>query len=123
MTDGSPSSSIRLARRLAKAPALAKFRPTELKPGAELSSEEDLTKAAGDIGTTIFHPVGTAKMGRADDPLAVVDSRLRVIGVPGLRIIDASVMPRIVSGNTAAPTMMIAERGAEMILAEAKAGS
>ncbi len=113
--------SIRLARRLAAAPALSKYRPTELKPGAELHSEEDLVKAAGDIGTTIFHPVGTAKMGRAEDPLAVVDTRLRVIGVPGLRVVDASVMPRIVSGNTASPTMMIAERAAEMILADAKA--
>ncbi len=113
--------SIRLARRLVGAPALARYRPAEWKPGAELQSDDDLTKAAGDIGTTIFHPVGTAKMGRPDDPLAVVDARLRVIGVPGLRVVDASVMPRIVSGNTAAPTMMIAERAAEMILADAKA--
>jgi choline dehydrogenase-like flavoprotein len=112
--------SIRLARRLAAAPALARHCPTELKPGAELRSDEELAEAAGDIGTTIFHPVGTAKMGRPDDPLAVVDSRLRVIGVPGLRVVDASVMPRIVSGNTASPTMMIAERAAEMILADAK---
>ena len=115
--------SIRLARRLAAAPALAKYRPIERKPGAERTSEEALEKAAGDIGTTIFHPVGTAKMGRRDDPLAVVDTRLRVIGVPGLRVVDASVMPRIVSGNTASPTMMIAERAAEMLLADAKAGS
>ena len=112
--------SIRLARRLAGAPALARYRPSELLPGAALESEEELERAAGDIGTTIFHPVGTAKMGRPDDPLAVVDSRLRVIGVPGLRVVDASIMPRIVSGNTASPTMMIAERAAEMILADAR---
>ncbi|RBP18297.1 choline dehydrogenase [Roseiarcus fermentans] len=112
--------SIRLARRLAAAPALARYRPDELIPGAALESEDELVEAAGDIGATIFHPVGTAKMGRADDPLAVVDTRLRVIGVSGLRVVDASVMPRIVSGNTAAPTMMIAERAAEMILADAR---
>jgi choline dehydrogenase-like flavoprotein len=112
--------SIRLARRLAAAPALARYRPTEWKPGVQLQNEEDLSKAAGDIATTIFHPVGTAKMGRAEDPNAVVDSRLRVIGLERLRVVDASVMPRIVSGNTAAPTMMIAERAAEMILADAR---
>jgi choline dehydrogenase len=114
------ADSIRLARRLSAAKALARYRPTELRPGPELQGEDELVKAAGDIGTTIFHPVGTAKMGRPDDPFAVVDSRLRVIGVSGLRVVDASVMPRIVSGNTAAPTMMIAERASEWILAEAK---
>ena len=79
-----------------------------------------LIKAAGDIGTTIFHPVGTAKMGRREDPMAVVDERLRVIGLSGLRVIDASVMPSITSGNTNSPTIMIAEKGAAMILDDAK---
>ena len=89
---------------------------------ATARSDDDaaLIKAAGDIGTTIFHPVGTASMGPRDDATAVVDERLRVIGIDGLRVIDASVMPSITSGNTASPTMMIAEKGAAMILEEAK---
>jgi len=82
--------------------------------------EAALVRAAGDIGTTIFHPVGTARMGRDNDPLAVVDERLRVIGLERLRVIDASVMPTITSGNTNAPTMMIAEKGAEAVIAEQK---
>jgi choline dehydrogenase-like flavoprotein len=113
--------SIRLARRIAAAPALAPFRPAEHLPGAAAESDAELRRAAGDIGTTIFHPVGTAKMGRADDPTAVVDASLKLRGVGGIRIADASVMPRITSGNTAAPTMMIAEKAAAMILADAKA--
>jgi choline dehydrogenase-like flavoprotein len=89
-------------------------------PGATKASDEDLAKAAGHIGTTIFHPVGTAKMGTDDDPAAVVDGRLKVRGLSGLRIADASIMPRITSGNTNSPTLMIAEKAASMILEEAK---
>jgi choline dehydrogenase-like flavoprotein len=111
------AQSIRVARRLAKAPALAPYRPVERLPGAGVPDDDEaaLVKAAGDIGTTIFHPVGTAKMGRDSDPTAVVDDRLRVFGMAGLRVVDASVMPVITSGNTAAPTMMIAEKGAAML--------
>ena len=85
-----------------------------------MRSDDDaaLAKAAGDVGTTIFHPVGTAKMGLTSDPNAVVDARLRVLGIEGLRVIDASVMPTITSGNTNSPTMMIAEKGAAMVLAD-----
>jgi choline dehydrogenase-like flavoprotein len=82
--------------------------------------EAGLIKAAGDIGTTIFHPVGTARMGRDDDTRAVVDARLRVIGMERLRVVDASVMPSITSGNTNSPTMMIAEKGSAMILEDQK---
>ena len=113
--------AIRLTRRLAAAPALARFRPEEHRPGVAAQSDAELVRAAGDIGTTIFHPVGTAKMGRADDPTAVVDAALKLRGIGGIRIADASVMPSITSGNTAAPTMMIAERAAAIILADAKA--
>jgi len=112
--------SIRLARKVAGAPGLARFRPREYLPGAELTSQDELEKAAGDVGTTIFHPVGTAKMGRDEDPMAVVDARLRLRGLRGLRIADASVMPRITSGNTNSPTLMIAEKAAEMMLADMK---
>ena len=100
-------------------PALASSDPRNFCRARRVDDDEaDLAKAAGDIGTTIFHPVGTAKMGRDSDPFAVVDERLRVFGIDGLRVIDASVMPYITSGNTAAPTMMIAEKGAAMILAD-----
>ena len=112
--------SIRLTRRLAAAPTLARYAPQELKPGANLQSDDELMRAAGEVGTTIFHPVGTAKMGLAQDPMAVVDERLRVHGLKGLRVADASAMPRITSGNTGSPTMMIAEKAAEMILADAR---
>jgi choline dehydrogenase-like flavoprotein len=115
------ADSIRVARRIVKQSALRPYRPEEYLPGASVTDDQAaLVKAAGDIGTTIFHPVGTAKMGRNDDPAAVVDARLRVIGIDRLRVIDASVMPTITSGNTAAPTMMIAEKGAAMILEDAR---
>src|SRR5262249_14277151 len=106
---------IRLTRRIVAQPALAKYKPSEYLPGPSVGDDDAaLIKAAGDIGTTIFHPVGTAKMGRTSDPAAVVDERLRVIGLERLRVIDASVMPTITSGNTNAPTMMIAEKGAAL---------
>jgi choline dehydrogenase len=109
---------MRFTRRIMAATALAKYRPEEWKPGPAARSDDDLVVAAGDLGTTIFHPVGTCRMG--SDPLAVVDERLRVRGVRALRVVDASVMPLITSGNTNAPTTMIAEKGAEMILQDAR---
>ena len=114
------ADSLRLTRRIARARALARYEPEEFLPGPQLQSDAELVKAAGDVGTTIFHPVGTCRMGRADDPQAVVDSRLRVRGLAGLRVIDASVMPVITSGNTNSPTVMIAERGAELLRADRK---
>jgi choline dehydrogenase-like flavoprotein len=114
--------AIRLTRRIAAQPALARLHPEEYLPGAAVGeSDAELVKAAGDIGTTIFHPVGTAKMGLPTDPLTVVDERLRVAGIERLRVIDASVMPTITSGNTNAPTMMIAEKGAALLREDAKA--
>jgi len=111
------ADSIRVTRRIVAQPALAKYRPEEFLPGSQVGDDEAaLEKAAGDIGTTIFHPVGTARMGRDDDVRAVVDARLRVIGLEGLRVADASVMPSITSGNTNSPTMMIAEKAAAMML-------
>ena len=107
--------AMRLTRRIAAQPALARYSPEEFLPGIQHDSDEALAQAAGDIGTTIFHPVGTCKMGMADEPAAVVDSRLRLIGVEGVRVVDASVMPTITSGNTNSPTVMIAERGAQMM--------
>jgi choline dehydrogenase-like flavoprotein len=112
------AESIRVTRRIIAQPAFVPYRPEEYLPGPQVRDDDEaaLEKAAGDIGTTIFHPVGTARMGRDDDPRAVVDARLRVIGIEGLRVIDASVMPSITSGNTNSPTMMIAEKGAAMVL-------
>jgi len=108
------AESMRFTRRIMSTKALAKFQPEEFRPGPAAESDEELIKAAGDLGTTIFHPVGTCKMG--NDPMAVVDERLRVHGIDGLRVVDASIMPTITSGNTAAPTTMIAEKAAEYIL-------
>ncbi len=110
--------SLRLTRRIVTQPALAPFAPEEVRPGAHLTEEAELARAAGDIGTTIFHPVGTTRMGRGDDPEAVVDPHLRVIGVAGLRVVDAGVMPTITSGNTASPTLAIAEKAARWIAAD-----
>ena len=109
---------LRLTRKIVQSPALKPYTPEEYKPGMQYQSDEELVKAAGDIGTTIFHPVGTCKMGRADDPMAVLDSQLRVRGIHHLRVVDASAMPTITSGNTAAPTMMIAERAADLLTRE-----
>jgi choline dehydrogenase len=111
------ADALSLTRRIVAAPALAKYRPQEFKPGPQYRTEDELAAAAGLIGTTIFHPVGTCKMGRREDPMAVVDSELRVNGVAGLRVVDASVMPTITSGNTNSPTLMIAEKIAERLLA------
>jgi choline dehydrogenase-like flavoprotein len=97
-------------------PALSRYSPEEWRPGPSIQADDELVKAAGDLGTTIFHPVGTCRMG--SDAAAVVDDRLRVHGIAGLRVIDASIMPHITSGNTNAPTYMIAERGAQFVLSE-----
>jgi choline dehydrogenase len=113
--------SLRITRRIAAQPALARFQPDEFLPGPQFASDEELVKAAGSIGTTIFHPVSTCRMGRDDDPMAVVDARLRVRGLDGLRIVDASIMPTITSGNTNSPTLMIAEKAAAMIREDRRA--
>ena len=116
------ADSLRLARKVAAQPALGKYQPEEFMPGAALQTDEELVRAAGDIGTTIFHPVGTCRMGSAGDSAAVVDSRLRVRGVSGLRIIDASIMPTITSGNTNSPTLMIAEKAAAILREDRRRG-
>lgn len=110
------ADSLRVTRRIVAQPALAKYQPEEFKPGLQYQTDEELARLAGDIATTIFHPVGTTRMGRADDPMAVVDSHLRVRGVAGLRVVDAGVMPTITSGNTNSPTLMIAEKAAHWIV-------
>jgi choline dehydrogenase-like flavoprotein len=117
------ADAIRVTRRLMRQPAMQPYRPEEFLPGSGVGDDDaSLAKAAGDIGTTIFHPVGTAKMGISSDPMAVVDERLRVIGLEGLRVVDASVMPTITSGNTNTPTIMIADKAAEMVIADGRAG-
>ncbi len=109
------ATALRLTRRIVAAPALAGYRPEEVAPGLQYQSDEELASAAGMIGTTIFHPVGTAKMGTREDRMAVVDSELRVLGIDGLRVADASIMPTITSGNTNSPVLTIAELAADMI--------
>ncbi|MFU1476325.1 GMC family oxidoreductase [Roseovarius sp. C7] len=113
------ADSLRQARQIMAQPAMARYSPDEFKPGVQYHSDDDLARLAGDIATTIFHPAGTVKMGRADDPSAVLDPHLRLKGVAGLRVVDASVMPEITSGNTNSPTVMIAEKAARWILDEA----
>ena len=98
---------------------MARYAPKEVKPGPQYESDDELARLAGDIATTIFHPVGTTRMGRDDDPQAVVDARLNLRGASGLRIVDAGVMPTITSGNTNAPVLMIAERAAQWMIEEA----
>jgi len=113
------ADSLRVVRDIVAQPAMAQYSPREIKPGPQYQSDTELSKAAGDIASTIFHPVGTTKMGREDDPNAVVDSKLRVRGIRGLRVVDAGVMPTITSGNTNSPTLMIAEKAARWIAADA----
>ena len=117
------ADSLRVTRHIVAQPALAKYRPEEWKPGVQFQTDDDLAKLAGDIATTIFHPVGTTKMGKLDDPMTVVDARLRVRGrhglIAGLRVVDAGVMPSITSGNTNSPTLMIAEKAAQWIFEDA----
>ena len=115
------AKGLRLTRKIVSQPALAPFRPEEYLPGPEFNTDEELAYAAGNVGTTIFHPVGTCKMGQKTDGCSVVDSRLRVHGIEGLRVVDASIMPTITSGNTSSPTVMIATKGAAMIRADRKA--
>jgi choline dehydrogenase len=117
------AQSLRITRRIVAQPALARYQPQEWKPGAQYESDEDLARLAGDIATTIFHPVGTTRMGRDDDPMAVLDSRLRVRGIAGLRVVDAGAMPTITSGNTNSPVLMMAEKAAEWILSDARRGA
>jgi choline dehydrogenase len=106
------ADSLRVTRNIVAQPAFARYQPQEFKPGAQYQGDDELAQLAGDIASTIFHPVGTTKMGRADDPMAVVDPQLRVRGIQGLRVVDAGVMPTITSGNTNAPTLMLAEKAA-----------
>ena len=113
------ADSLRITRAIVAQPALQKYAPEEYKPGVQFQTDAELAKLAGDIATTIFHPTGTTAMGPASDPMSVVDARLKVRGVAGLRVVDAGVMPRITSGNTNSPTLMIAEKAAEWIAQDA----
>ncbi|MDH5205880.1 MAG: GMC oxidoreductase, partial [Hylemonella sp.] len=114
------ADSLRVTRRIVAQPALARYKPVEWKPGPQYQTDEELARLAGDIASTIFHPVGTTKMGRDDDPMAVLDPQLRVRGVHGLRVVDAGAMPTITSGNTNSPTLMLAERAADLITRAAR---
>jgi choline dehydrogenase len=114
------AESLRVTRRIVSQPALAKYQPKEWRPGTQYQNDEELARLAGDIATTIFHPVGTTKMGRDDDPMAVLDSQLRVRGIAGLRVVDSGAMPTITSGNTNSPTLMMAEKAAEWIARDAR---
>jgi choline dehydrogenase len=114
------ADSLRVTRRIMSQPAMAAFEPEEFKPGVQYQADEELAKLAGDIASTIFHPVGTTRMGREDDPMAVVNSHLQVRGVRGLRVVDAGVMPNITSGNTNSPTLMIAEKAAHWMAKDAQ---
>jgi choline dehydrogenase len=114
------ADSLRVTRHIMAQPSMKPFAPEEFKPGVQYQTDADLAKLAGDIASTIFHPVGTTRMGRADDPMAVVDSRLKVRGIAGLRVVDAGVMPTITSGNTNSPTLMMAEKAAHWIAIEAE---
>src|SRR5512140_2838972 len=113
------ADSLRLTRKIIAQPALSKYDPREWRPGVQYQSDDDLARLAGDIATTIFHPVGTTKMGRDDDAMAVLDSQMRVSGIDGLRVVDAGAMPTITSGNTNSPVLMMAEKAAEWIVADA----
>ena len=120
------ADSLRVTRRIAAQPALAKYKPEEWKPGVQYQTDDELARLAGDIATTIFHPVGTAKMGADSDPMAVLDSRMRVRDgrgnlIHGLRVVDASAMPTITSGNTNSPTLMMAEKAAGWLREDAVA--
>jgi choline dehydrogenase len=114
------ADSLRVTRRIMSQAAMAAFEPEEFKPGVQYQTDEELARLAGDIASTIFHPVGTTRMGREDDPMAVVNSQLQVRGIRGFRIVDAGVMPTITSGNTNSPTLMIAEKAAHWMARDAK---
>ena len=117
------ADSLRVTRRIVAQSALSRYQPQEWKPGTQYETDEYLARLAGDIATTIFHPVGTTKMGRDGDPMAVLTPQLRVRGIDGLRVVDAGAMPTITSGNTNSPTLMLAEKAAEWILEARKAAS
>ena len=114
------ADSLRVTRDIVRQPALARFAPQEYRPGVAYQTDDELARLAGDIASTIFHPVGTTRMGRADDPMAVLDPQLRVRGIRGLRVVDAGAMPSITSGNTNAPTLMVAEKASRWIVADSK---